>query len=105
MPTPKLYIPSSINAQMNFILVCFWADWAVTCQVSTILLKSLTFEGFYHILMGKTNTNYSVCNQKLMKIKHGGWNKHEGWNFYEKTGMYITAINEEWRVEKNLRNQ
>ena len=38
--------------------------------------------------------NYSHLSNKL-----GGWNKHGGWDFLEKN-EYITAINEEWRVEK-----
>ena len=52
-----------------FILVCFWADWAVACQVSTILLKSPTFEGFYHILMGKTNKKLEFLHIIVSAIK------------------------------------
>jgi hypothetical protein len=49
----KMYIPSTINTQMNLVLLMFWADWAISSlmKMSENLLK---FEAdFFNVLLTK----------------------------------------------------
>ena len=50
----KLYIPSTINTQINLDLLLFCGCTEISSNY--IMVQYLTFEGFFHILMSKTNT-------------------------------------------------
>ena len=59
--SPKLYVPSTLNTEIDIVLLLFWGQVGsqAVLKMSAILLKYSIFD-FFHILMDKTSTTFFV---------------------------------------------
>ena len=75
----KLYIPSTIKTQINLVPSRLWADFAgmVVLDISTNFLKYPSFEGVFHVLIGKTNLELNCLYIFCLKSNYQNSEKTE----------------------------